>query len=82
MCEFIKKDPKSYNRIELVVDRQDDFIYSEKLLLEKCDVFYTMIPFYCAHKDREHFFYEIPREIIDYIALLSVLISRKSMSGV
>lgn len=72
MTNFIRCNPNiphcnAYDRIELFVKKRSEFAAYKTFLIN-----YWKNPciLYCAHKDKNHFLFDIPREIIDYILQL------------
>jgi hypothetical protein len=67
IIHFLETDPHRYKRIELVVRKQFEFAAYVKFLIN-----YSQKPglLILAHKDTEHFLYDIPGDIIGYILQL------------
>jgi hypothetical protein len=67
ITQFIRNNPGTYERMELCVKKRSEFENYKQFLIN-----YWQKPclLYCAHKDENHFLYNIPRDVIHCILQL------------
>jgi hypothetical protein len=68
--EYIKNNPKAYERIKLFVEEGFEFDLYKELLIKEKDEEQNILHLYFAQNDPQSMFALLPRELIDYIAKL------------